>query len=382
MESEQPKIPIVVVVESPNVSPLNRNSKHISALPSRLQSSIIFNPNLPTSGQTTVSILIYVVTCGQSTEEADKLVESPFTGVLSKKGKNQAAAVKDVLSTQTFHMILSSNLPRAQETCKILFPKLQQIPALSSLCPPKAGVLSLKPFHILEQSILHSGCPPREYKAKGGESLEDLRRRIRETIVRLAGVTMWGREDPAIGTFGPNPVFKATLPKKSNYDYQPNPARKRSKDKISPSIPLKSVLLVTHEAWAVEFIEYVKDRMALQKELAVMQEEMERKRQRDADRAARRLPRSRSREEEHKDEQYSDEDSSKMEKKVEVPVTVPEQYSKQNCCSVTVVEMKCRWTEYCRSLPRLELNDSYLEFTFAGSDQATPSTSIYLQGIN
>lgn len=309
------------------------------------------------------SVEITFVTYGQSDESQLKLCESDFGGTLTKKGKEQASKLASILKYSDYRVVICSTNPKAIETAQIVFPG-KKIPTLSLANGISHGCLTLKPRTLFYESLLASTAPVREFKVKGADSLEMLRRRIMDLFTRLASYLLWHKEDGVLAT-------------------------QKSGNKA---------LVFTSEDFVCEMIEYIKERNQVIQELTqsrmrqtqeselteedklekskfVMELSPEELKEYNSNG---RLPREKG-QKTQKTKVLSvaqDKSSSPMkisqgsffndERILKVKAekrAVPRQFLNQNACSLTKIFVYCPKLDECRAMARKDLNDDYLSYT-------------------
>ena len=269
---------------------------------------------------------LFFVTCGQSEDESQSIFENPYSGSLSQLGRSQAASLNAVLEKISFNIVLASPLERAYQTLQFVRPDLKAIP-IQSLSAFKMGALSQKSTSMLDACIKGSNCPVREFKVQGADCLESFRIRIKDFIVRLAGVVFWEKKD---GLIFPKNLTPKQLPGQTEENSKPflypwqTKERSTTRSKPRPKSPRKRALIVTHESWVMEMLEYIADKNTVKSPRIDNSESLS---------------------------------ISKHEERI-----VPKQLLEKNKCSLTVIEMTSRDVEECKKLSRLDISDDALDF--------------------
>lgn len=301
------------------------------------------------------------LTCGQTKAEASGLCEDDFTASLSKLGKQQAAQLAPFVKLNDYRLVLSSPSALALETFSVLCPGKKPL-VLSLLGPLKWGCLGHHPKTDFYQSLLNSAAPEREYKAKGAENLEQLRRRIKDFFTRLACALMWNKQDAV----------------------------------LEGGRPGNKVLVITHEIWTAELVTYIRERAAriaqivevkhteLTEKSELSEDELAKKKLKQFETSSEMLqtytriggfPFEKTsplkkmkileavRLESDRSQALSISKSKSAEKRIKLTVTereVPSEYLVTGKCSMTVVKITCKELHACRGKLRNELNDDFL----------------------
>lgn len=126
---------------------------------------------------------VYVIRHGESESNASKKWTGWMDVELTEKGKKDAEKAREVLKNIKFDKVYSSDLKRALDTMKIVLPEaiFEASPLLREI---NVGSLENKPINILteEGQRIFSEM---DYTGFGGESKEELRKRIRKFINSL-----------------------------------------------------------------------------------------------------------------------------------------------------------------------------------------------------
>lgn len=307
---------------------------------------------------------ITFITCGQTQSEARKLCDDEFSGGLSTEGKKQAQTAATFINSKDYKLVICSPCPKATETCSIVLPGRKPI-TLSSVGPYKFGCLAHHPLDDFYRSLLHSTAPEREFKVKGSENLEQVRKRVKEFFTRVACALMWEK---------PDAVLNGT-----NYGYK--------------------FIVVSHEIWIAEMVEYIQERnrkiseiiegrFSQQMRMVDHSDDLHRDPKIKVVEASpdvletynksgvlpftesspykktKVLEAKRIEIQKKTKEDYADK-SKAQEKKLKLKVAereVPWQYLSTGKCSVTVVRVSCKNLHECRSKPRYELSDDFLQY--------------------
>lgn len=307
------------------------------------------------------SLDLVFVTCGQSSEDAQKVLDNHFGGTLSKLGKHQAAQLAGVLKYADFGTVICSPCTKALETGSILFPQ-KKLMSLSLVGPFKFGCLATKPRSAMFESLLASDVPEREFKVKGADNLEILRSRVKEFFKRLACALLWGKEDNLL-----------------------NSSRKGNK-----------ILVITHEIFVLEMLEYIKDREEKIRQIKEgrqthptetdenSNDNIEEKNSVMIDVSPRdlqqytqlgRLPfepasmikktKVLSVEGDFSPKRAAQKDSLFNDQSFRAKViqrSVPAQYLSKNACTVTKIRVTCPRQDFCCQMARDDLSDDYLDY--------------------
>lgn len=173
------------------------------------------------------------ITCGQTQHEATRLCEDDFSGGLSKLGKEQVSQLAPFVNFKDYKLVICSPSTKAVESCSILFPGKKPM-TVALVGPFKFGCLGHHPKEDFYNSLLNSTAPEREFKVKGSENLELVRKRVKEFFTRLACALMWEKQDALLTT----------------------------------SKPGGKILVITHEIFVAELVTYIKERNAKISEIA------------------------------------------------------------------------------------------------------------------
>lgn len=304
---------------------------------------------------------VVFVTCGQSVEDQQKVLDSHYSGSLSKTGKQQAAKLSKHLDYASFSAVICSPSAQAIETGSILFPN-KKLASLSSVGPFKYGCLATKSRSQMFVSLLASDVPEREFKVKGADNLEILRSRVKEFFKRLACGMLWGKNDSLL-------------------------INKKNESRI---------LVITHEIFVLEMLEYIKDReerinIIKEGKLNYTTETDEASNEYGTENAPIYIEVSQRDLQEYNQHGRLPSDPASNIRKTKILTlngdnspktfktrsstfeshafqalvinrTVPSQYLAVNSCSVTKVIVSCSSMDVCHQLARTELTDDYLEY--------------------
>ena len=116
----------------------------------------------------------------------------PDAVVLNEEGRAQAAAARDLLAQVEFDRVLTSGLPRANETAEIVAQshKAEPWPELHEL---RGERLSSIPAEELESAFVHAfrGVIPNDKRFLGGETIGELFDRVLPAVERLLADETW-----------------------------------------------------------------------------------------------------------------------------------------------------------------------------------------------
>jgi broad specificity phosphatase PhoE len=123
---------------------------------------------------------------------ADGSPVDPNAVVLNEEGRVQAAAARELLAEVEFDRVLTSGLPRANETAEIVAQsnKAEEWPELHEL---RGERLSNIPPEELESAFVHAfrGVVPNEKRFLGGETIGELFDRVLPAVERLLADDTW-----------------------------------------------------------------------------------------------------------------------------------------------------------------------------------------------
>jgi len=111
---------------------------------------------------------------------------------LNDEGRAQAEAARALLAPIQFDRVLTSGLPRTQETARIVVPdaELEEWPDLREL---RGARLSGIPLEQLESEFVHAfrGVVPNDKRFLGGETIGELFDRVLPALERLLADESW-----------------------------------------------------------------------------------------------------------------------------------------------------------------------------------------------
>jgi probable phosphoglycerate mutase len=111
---------------------------------------------------------------------------------LTEEGRRQASAAARLLEPVVFDRVISSGLPRANETARIVAPEheLEEWPELQEI---KGARLSSIPPDELEETFVHAfrGVVPLDKQFLGGETIGSLFDRVLPAVDRLLADQSW-----------------------------------------------------------------------------------------------------------------------------------------------------------------------------------------------
>ena len=321
------------------------------------------------------------VTCGQTQAESSGLCEDEFSGCLTKTGRQQAQRLAAALNFKDYRVVICSPSSKAVETCGIIFPDKKPV-SLSLAGPFKYGCLAHHPIDSFYSSLLNSSAPEREFKVKGSENLELLRRRIKEFFTRLACAMLWDKQDGLLGS-------------------------QKSGNKV---------LVITHEIWIAELVHYIRERNERLAEIIAgkptdntdksepTEDEFGHKKVKQVDASPEVLEtynkygvlpyedpsplkkikvlEAKRIEEKQRSKELSLSRSRSPGRRLRLTIAereVPPQYQHQGHCSMTVIAVTCGKLADCRSKPRSELSDDFLQYALVmeqTTDYSRPKPSL------
>ena len=111
---------------------------------------------------------------------------------LNDTGRLQAEATHDFLAGLTFDRVLTSGLPRALETARIVAPEME-IEEWTDLRELRGARLSEIPSENLEEQFVHAfrGIVPLDKRFLGGETIGELFTRVLPALERLLADETW-----------------------------------------------------------------------------------------------------------------------------------------------------------------------------------------------
>ena len=117
---------------------------------------------------------------------------NPDAVVLNEEGRAQAGAARELLAAVEFDRVLTSGLPRTNETAEIVAQshEAEQWPELQEL---RGERLSSIPAEELESAFVHAfrGVVPNEKRFLGGETIGELFDRVLPAVERLLADETW-----------------------------------------------------------------------------------------------------------------------------------------------------------------------------------------------
>ena len=116
----------------------------------------------------------------------------PEEVTLTEEGRSQAAAARDLLAGVELDRVLTSGLPRTNETAEIVAQshKVEEWPELQEL---RGERLSAIPPEQLEEEFVHAfrGIVPNEKRFLGGETIGELFERVLPAVERILADDRW-----------------------------------------------------------------------------------------------------------------------------------------------------------------------------------------------
>ena len=133
-------------------------------------------------------MLLYIVRHGETEQNAEGLLQGKSGGILNKKGIEQARLTGLALRNKGITAIHSSNLDRALDTALIISDLIGAvlIPE-NQLRERNLGNLEEKNWDDYVQAQQASGQSHEEFKPEGGESLVEMRIRIKPFLEEITG---------------------------------------------------------------------------------------------------------------------------------------------------------------------------------------------------
>ena len=135
-------------------------------------------------------LVVTIVRHGQTEMNVAKIVQGQTNSDLTALGKSQAKMVGEKLKNRKFDFVMSSDLTRARDTCKLILEASEHHTAnslheIELIRERDFGVLSRQPSKQVH-SFLDSQSAPRDYRPEGGESLNDLQARAGSVFDNLS----------------------------------------------------------------------------------------------------------------------------------------------------------------------------------------------------
>ena len=126
---------------------------------------------------------LIVVRHGETEENARQIVQGHMPGKLSRKGIRQAKAIGLRLRKAKIDVIFSSDLRRTRDTASEIA-RFHRIPVhyARELRERHSGIFQGKHSSVFTDAVMSSGMLPAAYRPEGGESVIDLRGRVRKFV--------------------------------------------------------------------------------------------------------------------------------------------------------------------------------------------------------
>jgi len=133
-------------------------------------------------------LLLYLIRHGETEQNAEGILQGKSGGNLNSKGVEQARLTGLALRNKGITAIHSSNLDRAIDTALIISDMIGAvlIPE-SQLRERNLGNLELKSWNDYLQAQQASGQSHEEFKPEGGESLVEMRMRLKPFLEEITG---------------------------------------------------------------------------------------------------------------------------------------------------------------------------------------------------
>ena len=133
-------------------------------------------------------MLLYIVRHGETEQNAKGLLQGKSGGILNKKGVEQARLTGLALRNKDITAIHSSNLDRALDTALVISDLIGAvlIPE-NQLRERNLGNLEVKSWDDYSQAQQASGQSHEEFKPEGGESLVEMRIRLKPFLDEITG---------------------------------------------------------------------------------------------------------------------------------------------------------------------------------------------------
>jgi broad specificity phosphatase PhoE len=157
---------------------------------------------------------------GETQESRLGIIQGQLNTRLTETGKREALAVGDYMASQSgLNNIITSDLDRTIETAQLIASRIKQrlpISSVAALREISSGVLEGRPYQELADLRKAAGSNWKYVAPPGGESYEDMRRRVLEWYERFLG------EAPAgtliIGHRGPITVILSSAKSRNNLE--------------------------------------------------------------------------------------------------------------------------------------------------------------------
>ncbi len=129
---------------------------------------------------------LIIVRHGETEENASHIVQGHRQGKLSKRGLKQAKAIGLKLKNERIDAIFSSDLRRTRHTAREIA-RFHKVPVhyAKELRERHAGIFQGRHADHFSAAVDASGVPSTEFRPEGGESIIDLRNRVRKFTSKL-----------------------------------------------------------------------------------------------------------------------------------------------------------------------------------------------------
>ena len=134
---------------------------------------------------------IYVVRHGETQESRLGIIQGQLNTRLTETGKSEALSVGDYMAGHfELSNIITSDLDRTIETAQLIASRMKQrlpVSPVTALREISSGVLEGRPYQELTDLRRAAGSNWRHVAPPGGESYDDMRRRVLEWYERFLG---------------------------------------------------------------------------------------------------------------------------------------------------------------------------------------------------
>lgn len=123
---------------------------------------------------------LIIVRHGETEENRKNVIQGQRHGRLSRTGRSQVERLAAMLKDEKIDFILSSDLRRAVHTVSAIA-RFHEAPVhhVKALREISMGVYEGKEYRLFDSDVMASGLHRARFRPKGGESYEDLRKRLK-----------------------------------------------------------------------------------------------------------------------------------------------------------------------------------------------------------
>jgi broad specificity phosphatase PhoE len=192
---------------------------------------------------------IILVRHGETVDNIKGVTQGWVHGKLTARGRKQAKLLAKELKKYKIDAIYSSDLGRAADTAKIIAKFHKNVPILyaKEMREINKGVFQGRPREEAKEAREKSGMPRHKWRPRGGESWEDVQKRVQRFLTMIKKK----HKNDTVLFAGHGRVNAIVL-----YTLARVPLRNRNKFKISPNASINIIEINKHGKAKIKLLDY------------------------------------------------------------------------------------------------------------------------------